>query len=122
MTPEQKALKACADYARLTREIASLKTALGDYLGKCPGVRTPELGDSTHLSVAYTPEVVESDCDYEYSPHNVFRTDAEVRAYLSICPHCLAAHESIQARKAARRSLAAVKRQIGLIGRKAITV
>jgi len=119
MTEEQKALKACTDYARLTREIASLKSALGDHLGKCAGVRTPELGDSTHLSVAYTPEVIESDSHYE-DAHNVFMTDVEIRKYLAVCPHCLAAHEAIQARKAARRSLGAAKRQIGLIGRKAI--
>lgn len=116
MTDEQKALKACADYARLTREIASLKTALGDHLGKCPGVRTPEIGDSTHLSVAYAPELSESDY---FEPYRVWKGDKQIRAYLAICPHCLAAHEAIQQRKAARRSLGAAKRQIGLIGRKA---
>lgn len=118
MSDEQKALKACADYARLTREISSLKTALGDHLGKCTGVRTPELGDSTHLSVAYRPEVVESDSHYE-DAHNVFMTDAEIRAYLAVCPHCLSAHEAIQARKVARRSLGATKRIIGMLGKKA---
>lgn len=118
MNAEQKALRACADYARLSGEIASLKSALGDHLGKCVGVRTPELGDSTHLSVAYTPEVVESDSHYE-DAHNVFMTDVEIRKYLAICPHCLAAHEAIQARKAARRSLGAAKRSISMLGRAA---
>jgi hypothetical protein len=126
MTEEQKALKACADYARLTREIASLKTALGDHLGKCPGVE-PEgepchddfdfaVGD-THLKIAYTPHM-SSGSDY-YEPTEVWNNEAQIRAYLAVCPHCLAAHEAIQARKAARRSLGAAKRQIGAIGRKA---
>lgn len=125
MTNEQKALKACADYARLTREIASLKTALGDHLGKCKGVEPEDapchedfdvaVGD-THLRVAYTPELSESDY---FEPYRVWKGDKQIRAYLAICPHCLAAHEAIQARKAARRSLGAAKRQIGLIGRKA---
>jgi hypothetical protein len=120
MTEEQKALKACADYSRFSGEITRLSAALSESLSKCSGVRTPELGDSTHLSVAYRPEVVESDEHYG-DVHNVFMTDVEIRAYLAICPHCLAAHDTIQARKAARRSLGAAKRQISVIGRKAAT-
>lgn len=129
MTEEQKALKACVDYALFTREIASLKKVIGNALSKCPGVRgelqlepfidrpfdMPGHDDTTHLKDAYTPEQGEGD----YDRWGSYLTDAQVRKVLAICPHCVAAHEAIQARKAARRSLGAAKRQIGLIGRKA---
>lgn len=119
MNIEKSAVKACADYARLMREIASLKTALGDHLGKCPGVRTPEHGDSTHLGLAYIPEL--SGGSEYYEPTQVWKSESQIRDFLAICPHCLAAHEAIQARKAARRSLGAAKRQISLIGRKVLS-
>jgi hypothetical protein len=130
MNAEQKALRACADYARLTHEIAELKRKVGNHLSKCPGMHGYLLTDSayadnqtlakmnadcTHLKAAYTPEVESSPVDH----WNVYMTDAEIREYLAVCPHCLAAHEAVQARKAARRSLGATKRFIGMLGRAA---
>lgn len=131
MTPEQKALKACTDYSRLSGEIKRLSASLGQSLRQCPGVRgellTPAFidrpfdsvgfDDVTHLKEAYTPEPNDGD----YDRWGSYLTNDQVRHALSVCQHCLDAHEAIQARKAARRSLGAAKRQISLIGRKAIT-
>jgi hypothetical protein len=129
MSHELKALRACEDYARLSGEIADLKRQVGNHLSKCPGMHGYLLVDSatadnqtlakmsadcTHLKAAYTPEVESSPVDH----WNVYMTDAEIREYLTACPHCLAAHEAVQARKAARRSLGATKRFIGMLGRK----
>jgi hypothetical protein len=134
MTPEQRALHACTDYARLSAEIKRLTRAIGEALDHCPGIEgkrlpagwtiaTPEQSrahddDLTHLKEAYTPDCDDSDHGY-YEPVARFMTDPEVREYLSVCPHCLAAHEAIQARKAARKSLGAAKRAITMIGRRA---
>jgi hypothetical protein len=131
MSAEQKALHACADYARLHVEIKRLTLALGDALDHCPGVAGKRLpadwvtcsgddaqahhDDITHLKEAYTPETV----DGEYEPHLVWMNDFEIREYLAVCPHCLAAHEAIQARKAARKALGKAKRAITMIGRAA---
>ena len=130
MTPEQRALRACADYARLSGEIKRLSAALADALAACPGVNghlqlpdgpfdqdriNQHCTDQTHLKAAYTPEVVEG----HYDRDQVFMTDAEVREYLALCPHCLTAHEAIQARKTARKLLGASKRAITMIGRRA---
>jgi hypothetical protein len=127
MTDEQKALKACANYSRLTAEVKRLTRLLSDSLSGCPGVNghlqlpvdrlfdqaahESHNADETHLKRAYAAE---TDDDGQY-----FLTHGEQMEVLSACPHCLAAHEAIQARKAARKSLGAAKRQIGLIGRKA---
>jgi hypothetical protein len=125
MTPEQKALRYCTDYARLSGEIKRLTRAIGDHLSGCPGVnghlQLPDLfdqseadlyqADETHLKRAYA---VETDDDGRY-----FLTHGEQLEVLSACSHCLAAHRSIQARKAARKSLGAAKRAITMIGRAA---
>jgi len=131
MSPEHKALRACADYARLHIEIKRLTLEMGEALDRCPGVSGNRLpadwltctgeeaaahhGDATHLKEAYTPKI-EGD---QYEPHQVWMSDFEIREYLAACPHCLAAHEAIQARKAARKSLGAAKRAITMIGRAA---
>jgi hypothetical protein len=121
LTDEQKALKACADYARLTREIALLKNAIGDHLFRCPGVEVEVMEEGLpcattepHLKKAYSGEVVG-----EWEPYMRYFSDKEIREQLAVCPHCLAAHEAIQARKAARRSLGSAKRQITILGRNA---
>lgn len=124
-----KALKACSDYARLSAEIKDLTKAIGDAFDGCPGENgkrqsiTLEDGrviyggddDVTHLKAAYTPETVG---DYYSGPELKYMSEAAIREHLSgVCPACLAAHEAIQARKAARKSLGAVKRHITMLGR-----
>jgi hypothetical protein len=133
MSIEQKALKAVRDYARLTGEIRRLKNVIGESLSKCNGVngylQPPPFDailddatwrkhnqDTTHLKAAYTPEPA---CD-TYEQYLEYMAEEDLREFLSECPHCMAAHEAIQARKAARRSLAATKRFIGRLGREAM--
>ncbi|CAG4887764.1 hypothetical protein [Paraburkholderia saeva] len=127
-----KSLRYCVEYARLSAEIKRLTRDIGEALDGCPGEhgkrqssqtedgRTIFGGDDdeTHLKAAYKPEEVESDysgVDLEYL------SDAAIREHLSgVCPACLAAHEAIQQRKAARKSFGAVKRSIMATGRSAM--
>jgi hypothetical protein len=118
MNQGQKALKACADYARLNVEIRQLTQFIAETLFECPGVNGAmnELGgtDVTHLKDAYTPDVENDPVDH----WNVYMSDIEIREFLTVCPHCLAAHQAIQDRKAARRSLGATKRVFTMLGKK----
>ena len=131
MNAEWKASKACADYARLSADIRRLTREIGDRLSGCLGVegrlKLPDCasageameyqkGDETHLARAYRGEVV----DGVWEPYLRHYSASELVEQLSVCPHCLAAHEAIQARKAARKSLGSAKRAITMIGRKAI--
>lgn len=124
MSSDQKALLACANYARLSAEIKRLTRVLSDALSACPGINGDlQLrgfgfsqddvdrynADQTHLKSAY-----ESDTD---ESGRYFLSHSERAAILSECVHCQTAHNAIQQRKAARKSLGAAKRQITLIGR-----
>jgi hypothetical protein len=126
MKPEQRALRACTDYARLSGEIKRLTRLLSDSLARCPGVNGHlqylDIGydqaaldrfnaDETHLKRAYA---VDTDEDGSY-----WLNRSEQLEILSACPHCLAADTAIQDRKAARKSLGAAKRAITMIGRAA---
>lgn len=125
-----KALKACADYARLSAEIKQLTKAIGDHLDFCRGVngkrasveledgRIVYVGDDhdeTHLKGAYTPTITEP--TYYSEGETRYLSDKQIRERLACCPACFAAHEAIQARKAARKSLGATKRFITMLGR-----
>ncbi|MBR8025197.1 hypothetical protein KDX27_42130 [Burkholderia cenocepacia] len=117
-----KALKACADYARLNAEIKQLTKRIGDLLHYCKGVRgTCGIGadgmqygdphDVTHLKHAFTPET-------DDSGNAVFLTAEEILEYLNEhCDCCLKAYGAVIERKAAKKQLGAVKRSIGAIGR-----
>lgn len=121
-----KALQACADYARLNAEIKTLTKAIGDALHYCKGVRGTcgvgadgmkygEHDDDTHLKSAFTPEVVD---DGWGEGRTVWMTDAEIREYLyENCACCLKAYEFVLERKASKKALGSVKRAIGTIGR-----
>ncbi|MGF7131942.1 hypothetical protein P3T40_003425 [Paraburkholderia sp. EB58] len=125
MTPEQKALLACTDYARLSGEIRRLTVEIGEAIDKCPGVNgdlQPAADDGwyaryqkdrPHLKEAYEPDL------QGYPPEAVYMEPDDIEEYLAVCPRCLAAHKAIQARKAARKSLGAAKRAITMIGRAA---
>ncbi len=127
MTPEQKALKACVDYAHWSAEIKRLTTVIGDSLAACPGVNdhlqftgigfSPAEVDRFHADETHLRRAYASDMDDDGTS---WLSRSEQMEILSACPHCLSAHEAIQARKAARKSLGAVKRQIGKLGRKAM--
>ncbi|MBN3832924.1 hypothetical protein [Burkholderia sp. Ac-20344] len=117
-----KALKACADYARINAEIKRLTSAIAGALHYCKGVRgTCGIGedgtvygdhnDVTHLKHAFTHDV-------DDVGNAVFMTDAEIREYLyENCDCCLKAYGFVLERKAAKKAFGAVKRSIGAIGR-----
>lgn len=125
MTPST-ALKLVGSYSRLTREIKALSQQIGEHLDRCPGLDGKRLemdewgtfanqrdtdsknrDKSTHLWGWYQPETSEGD-GYNFEPHLVWEhVTAEIHG--AECPHCYAAHQAIQRRKAARRQLAAVK-------------
>lgn len=117
-----KALKACADYARLNADIKQLTKLISGALHYCSGVRGTcgvgedgmkygEHDDDTHLKSAFTP-------DKNDEGYAVWMTDAEIREYLfEHCACCLKAYEFVLERKAAKKALGTVKRSIGAIGR-----
>jgi len=117
-----KALKACADYARLNAEIKELTKLISGALRYCKGVRGTcgvaedgmqygEHDDVTHLKDAFTP-------DKNDEGYALFMTDSEIREYLSEnCACCLKAYEFVLERKAAKKSFGVVKRAISAIGR-----
>jgi hypothetical protein len=128
MTSDQKALRACADYARLNAEIRLLTKSISDALHYCKGVHgTCGIGDGgmkygdhddpTHLSEAFRPDVED---DGWGAGQQVWMTDVEIREYLyENCACCLKAYEFVLERKAAKKALGAAKRAITMIGRKA---
>lgn len=122
MTPD-KALELVGRYARLTKEIKLLKQQIGEHMDKCPGVNgdrhavdangwhtyQPELDSKNrdkglHLWNWYQPF---TDYDSGY-PHQAWEAINDVE-HAEQCPHCYAAHQAIQLRKVARKSLGAVK-------------
>jgi hypothetical protein len=134
MTREQKALRACAEYARLGTEIRELTREIGNALSQCVGIKgqrdayvDPSQGtiysdndaDHSHLKEVFTP--------YEdYNEHGyrskLWMDKDEIRYYLTEdepCAHCLRAYEAVIKRKASRRALGHAKRSISLIGRAA---
>ena len=130
MKAEDKALMACRNYAHLSSVIRKLTREIAEHLAGCSGVngnlQIPPLGasnedwtkhrsDQTHLKAAYTPETV----NYGGYPETTYLHEWEIEEELAKCPHCLAAHKAIQGRKTAKRSLAAMKRFIGKIGKEA---
>lgn len=135
MTAEQKALQACADYARLSAEIKTHTATISRALSLCPGVEgrllpvenvfdgiwhRHDAEDITHLKQAFTPDLQDAGWGGQV---RVYMEDADVRDYLETeCPHCLLAYESVMTRKAARKALGNAKRTISMIGRKALKV
>ncbi|MDN7988967.1 hypothetical protein QZM97_02640 [Burkholderia orbicola] len=121
-----KALKACADYARLNAEIKRLTVAIGEALDGCKGMKgTMGIGadgmkygahdDDTHLREAFRPETVD---DGYGEGSTEWSSDAEIREFLTEhCAACLKAYELVLQRKAAKKAFGAAKRSIGAIGR-----
>jgi hypothetical protein len=99
----ETALKACVKYVELSREVRRMSVAIGSALDRCPGVdgklhdTYDYESDETHLKRAY-------------------RWNDEWYGSFDGCKHCETAHNLIQQRKAARKSLGAAKRWITRIG------
>lgn len=122
----EKALKACANYARLNSEIKQLTKSISEALRYCNGVRGTcgigedgmqfgEHDDPTHLKEAFRPETVD---DGWGEGRQVWMTDTEIREYLfEHCACCLKAYEFVLERKAAKKALGIVRRSISAIGR-----
>lgn len=125
MKPE-KALELVTRYAVLTKQIKAFKAAIGGNLDKCKGY-SGKRGDvdadgwpvanrgeedskgrekDVHLWAWYTPEVAE---ETQYTDGGLVYQTIAADEHGAECPHCYAAHLAIQERKAARKSLGAVK-------------
>ena len=120
---ESRALSACRELVACRTEVERLGGIIGNALGSCHDefARAQEKKNSSlweakwetyesHLSTAYKPDV-DDDGDAHYLSND------EIVAMLAVCPHCLAAHNAIQERKAARRKLGAARRAVTIIGR-----
>ena len=122
---EWKALDLVMRYSHHTRRIKELGKQIGDSLELCPGLdgKRLELDEhgchvhqrdtdnknrdkSTHLWGWYQPEVADS--GYYMDPDLVWQQIA-ADDHGAECPHCYAAHLSIQERKEHRKKLGAVK-------------
>lgn len=119
-TNAEKALVACAQYAKLNSEIKALSSLIGDCLGACLSAQIVSGNGGkveSHLSTAYTFEYTEG--DFEYSDGRRYLTEEEQLEVLAECPHCMTAHKAVQDRKKARKAFGAAKRSITKIGRSA---
>lgn len=124
MTPK-KALELVTRYAVLTKKIKALKETIGTSLDGCTGFSgkrgvldenfccvQPRDEDhkgrekDVHLWAWYTPEVKE---ETQYTEGGLVYRAITAATHGAECPHCYAAHLAIQERKAARKSLAAIK-------------
>lgn len=118
-TRAEKALHLCREYDRLMERVKDLKKQIGNALGQCPiavkaGPYAPVDGIETHLKQAYA-----SFDDDQGQPWKtrMWLDEDEQKEILAECSHCSIAHSYIQERKAARKALGIVKRQIRMIGR-----
>ncbi len=119
MNIEQKAMAACIEMAATTKEIKRLSNVISDSLCECFKKYAAErfstgeitIDNESHLKAAYAFEISDEG-DRFYLSKN------EQLELLSVCPDCLAAHNAIQDRKAARRKLGGIKRSIMRIGSK----
>lgn len=119
MSREEKALHLCCEYDRLMERIKDLTAQIGNALNQCPITVNASMGapvDSvrTHLKQAYESEFEHFDWG---GKRRVWLDEDEKAEILATCSHCSIAHTYIQKRKAARKALGIVKRQIRMIGR-----
>lgn len=125
---ESRALAACRALVATRSEVERLGHLIGDSLSTCQEAWFREQEKTkepwhidfnayqSHLKAAYEPTITECTSQYE-DGDVVYRDHAAIVAMLAVCPHCLAAHNAIQERKAARRRLGAARRAITMIGR-----
>lgn len=111
-TRQERALAACIEYDALMTSIADLTQSIGNALGQCPNPsRNPSI--ETHLADALRRYYT----DGEDGPEGFYLSDEEKRPILDQCSHCSIAYDYIQQRRAAKKRLGIVKRQIRFIGR-----
>ena len=116
-TLAEKALHLCGEYDRLMSSIAKSKSDIGNGLANCDRIFTGPDGDyipdgkQTHLADAFEPHYRDFDDDAVYA------TEQEQIEIIGECEGCLKAWKAVRDRKAARKALGIVKRQIRMIGR-----
>ena len=117
MKPET-ALKLVSDYSALTRAIRDCKKELAETLSACPGPNPPRMKSqgmndpaTNHLDGWYTPETIVDHWGEEQLDYLEIGDDQREE-----CPHCYAAHLTIQKRKALRRRLGSVKSSMTRLG------
>jgi len=116
-----RALDLCREYEQLSVSIVDYTKQIGNCLAQCMiSVNATDLTPCnkkgfvmTHLAQAFEPFL----SDDEYYPELQWNDEAVIAEILSGCPHCQQAYAHIQARKAAKKRLGAVKRSIRAIGR-----
>jgi hypothetical protein len=112
---DKKLIAAVVDYYLSQQEVKRLSQAIGSALADCYETQCPPGSDTKiveHLKDAYT-----LDCDNEDYGRR-YLTNGDPALYLAeTCPHCLAAHNLIQDRKAARKRFGIAKRRVSMLGR-----
>lgn len=121
-TYQDRALKLCADYAKLRDDVESMSRKIGAHGQACFDARIAVDGyddGEPHLTEFFKArkEAMYHDPDYGCSgnPDDGMSED-ELKEK---CSHCYAALQVINERKTARRQLAHIKRQIVMLGRTA---
>jgi len=118
-TRAEKALHLCREYDRQMTAIAKGKADIGDGLDKCDRRFTGPNGDyipdgkQTHLAEAFDYGIDED------SEEKSYLGEQEQLEIIGECEGCLKAWNAVHERKAARKALGIVKRQIRMIGRSA---
>lgn len=117
-TREQKALHLCCEYDRLMDVIHNLTKSIGQALGNCRLAAKGNIDKKgrpvTHLTEAYASYL---DNQGDYWPEIMWLDEEEQKEVLEKCSSCSIAHHHIQERKASRKALGIVKRQIRMLGR-----
>lgn len=102
---------ACVAYDAARREVANWTKVIGGHLYACYEAQCAKNCDTlsvedapSHIAEAYR----QANAEYGISPGE----------YLAeLCPHCLAAHEAVKARKKARQRFGSAKREIARLVR-----
>ena len=122
-TRAERALHLCGEYDRLMSAIAKLKSDVGDGLEQCDR-RVSTGGLDGYGDVSYIPDGKQTHLADAFEPHYrnfdddaVYATEQEQIEIIGECEGCLKAWKAVRDRKAARKALGIVKRQIRMIGR-----
>ena len=117
-TRAERALHLCGEYDRLMSAIAKLKSDVGDGLEQCDR-RVSTGGQDGYGDVSYIPDGKQTHLADAFEPHYrnfdddaVYATEQEQIEIIGECEGCLKAWKAVRDRKAARKALGIVKRQI----------
>ena len=117
-TRAERALHLCGEYDRLMGRVKDLTKSIGNALDGCKLAAEGKVDKKgrtiTHLTEAYASFL---DNQGDYWPERMWLDETEQEEVLAQCSSCGIAHLHVQERKAARKALGIVKRQIRMIGR-----